>query len=74
MPYLASPPSPGDTITFEIYYGVSSPWACLGAPEAERIARENGLTIHLKPMTVIEENGGIRVSPGCLWTERRRRR
>ncbi|GFZ46870.1 hypothetical protein JCM24511_04090 [Saitozyma sp. JCM 24511] len=61
MPYLTSPPAPIDTITFEIYYGVSSPWACLGAPEAERIARENGLTIHLKPMTVIEENGGIRL-------------
>ena len=61
MGYLTSPPPLGDTIKFEIYYGVSSPWACLGAPEAERIARENGLMIHLKPMTVVEENGGIRV-------------
>ena len=62
--YLTSPPSldPDEPITFEIYYGVSSPWALLGAPEAERIAREYGLTIHLKPITVVEENGGIRVS------------
>jgi hypothetical protein len=65
MTYLTAPPAPpapGDAITFEIYYGVSSPWAVLGAPEAERIARENGLAIHLKPITVVEENGGIRVS------------
>ncbi len=55
------PPPLGETIKFEIYYGVSSPWAFLGAPEAERIAREYGLTIHLKPITVIVENGGVPV-------------
>ena len=62
--YLSEPPSLQDTIAFELYYGVSSPWACLGAPEAERIAQAYGLKIHLKPITVIEENGGIRVSEG----------
>ena len=60
--YLSEPPPLQDTITFDLYYGVSSPWACLGAPEAERIAKQHGLKIHLKPITVIEENGGIRVS------------
>ena len=60
--YLSAPPPLGDTITFEIYYGVSSPWALLGAKEAERIAQNYGLTIHLKPITVIDENGGVRVS------------
>ncbi|KAK4687968.1 hypothetical protein P7C73_g2151, partial [Tremellales sp. Uapishka_1] len=59
--YLSSPPPLKDTITFEIYYGVSSPWALLGAQEAGRIAKEYGLTIHLKPIVVIEENGGIRL-------------
>ncbi|KAK8864655.1 hypothetical protein IAR55_001905 [Kwoniella newhampshirensis] len=59
--YLTSPPPPGQEIKFEIYYGVSSPWALLGAPEAERIAKTYGLTIHLKPITVVEENGGIRL-------------
>ncbi|ORY29321.1 thioredoxin-like protein [Naematelia encephala] len=56
---MTEPPPITDTITFELYYGVSSPWALLGAPEAERIAKKYGLTIHLKPITVIPENGGI---------------
>jgi 2-hydroxychromene-2-carboxylate isomerase len=49
------------SITLEAYYGVSSPWAYLGHPTLLRIARENGLTIHLKPITVILENGGLPV-------------
>ena len=61
--FLSKPPPLKDTITFEIYYGVSSPWALLGLPEARRIAEQYGLTIHLKPILVITENGGILVSP-----------
>lgn len=61
--FRTAPPPLQDTITFEVYYGVSSPWAFLGAPEMERIAKQYGLTIHLKPITVIVENGGIRVGP-----------
>ncbi|WWD03306.1 hypothetical protein V865_001357 [Kwoniella europaea PYCC6329] len=59
--FLAVPPAPSDQIRFEIYYGVSSPWALLGAPEAERIAEKHGVTIYLKPIVVVEENGGIRL-------------
>ncbi|WWC69924.1 uncharacterized protein I206_103868 [Kwoniella pini CBS 10737] len=59
--YLTEPPPLGNEIRFEIYYGVSSPWALLGAPEAERIATKYGLKIHLKPIVVVEENGGIRL-------------
>jgi 2-hydroxychromene-2-carboxylate isomerase len=64
--YLSAPPAPSDTITFEIYYGVSSPWALLGAKEAQRIVEKHGLTLHLKPIVVVEENGGIRVCPSAL--------
>lgn len=60
--FLSKPPPPTEPITFEVYYGVSSPWALLGAPEMEAVAKRHGLTIHLKPITVIVENGGIRVS------------
>ncbi|WRT66638.1 uncharacterized protein IL334_003597 [Kwoniella shivajii] len=59
--FLTEPPPLSDDIRFEIYYGVSSPWALLGAPEAERIANRYGVTIHLKPIVVVEENGGIRL-------------
>ncbi|WVQ73619.1 hypothetical protein IAR50_003199 [Cryptococcus sp. DSM 104548] len=61
MTFLIAPPPLADTITLEVYYGVSSPWAFLGAPELERIAKQYGLTIYLKPITVIVENGGIRL-------------
>ncbi|WWC94534.1 hypothetical protein V866_001380 [Kwoniella sp. B9012] len=59
--FLTVPPAPRDEIRFEIYFGVSSPWALLGAPEAERIAEKYGVTICLKPIVVVEENGGIRL-------------
>ncbi|KAL7424468.1 hypothetical protein Q5752_000152 [Cryptotrichosporon argae] len=59
--FLTAPPPLKDTITLECYYGISSPWAYLGAREMERIAVKYGLTIHLKPITVIAENGGIRL-------------
>jgi hypothetical protein len=65
--YLTEPPTLRDTITLEAFYGVSSPWAFLGAPELRRIAKEYGLTVHLKPITVIEENGGVRVSSTWAW-------
>ncbi|ODO09534.1 hypothetical protein I350_03137 [Cryptococcus amylolentus CBS 6273] len=61
MTFLTAPPPLADTITLEVYYGVSSPWAFLGAPEIDRIAKQYGLTIYLKPITVIVENGGIRL-------------
>lgn len=50
---------PSNTITFEVFYGVSSPWAFLGAPRLHSIASRYGLTLHLRPILVIQENGGI---------------
>lgn len=54
------------SIKLEVYYGVSSPWAYLGHARLLRIARENGITIHLKPITVIVENGGLPVGARVL--------
>jgi len=51
----------------EIFYGMSSPWAYLGAPRAAAIARANGADIVLRPIRIIEANGGIplRTRPGA---------
>ncbi|WWD19977.1 hypothetical protein CI109_104450 [Kwoniella shandongensis] len=57
--FLTSPPPLRDTIELEVYYGVSSPWALLGAPKLHEIAEQYGLTVYLKPITIITENGGI---------------
>jgi len=61
MGFLTASPAASSPITLEVYYGVSSPWAFLGAPELDRIAKLYLLKIHLKPITVIVENGGVRV-------------
>lgn len=42
-----------------IFYGVSSPWAYLGAPRAAAIARAQGAGVVLRPIRIIQENGGI---------------
>ena len=46
-------------IVFEVFYGVSSPWALLGAPRVEEIGKKYNLTVHLRPIVIIEANGGI---------------
>lgn len=43
----------------EAFYGISSPWAYLGARRAEAIAREAGVALVLRPIRIIEANGGI---------------
>jgi len=43
----------------QIFYGISSPWAYLGAPRAIAIANRNGADAILRPIRVIEANGGI---------------
>lgn len=48
----------GDPL-LQIFYGISSPWAYLGAPRAVAVARDNGAQVVLRPIRVIEANGGI---------------
>lgn len=42
-----------------VFYGISSPWAYLGTPLLWSIARKHGARIVLRPIRVIEANGGI---------------
>lgn len=41
------------------FYGISSPWAYLGAPRLRAIADRRGARLVLRPIRVIEANGGI---------------
>ena len=42
-----------------VFYGISSPWAYLGTPRLWEIARRRGARLVLRPIRVIEANGGI---------------
>jgi len=42
-----------------IFYGISSPWAYLGAQRAYAIAERTGAALRLRPIRVIQANGGI---------------
>ncbi|AML51855.1 2-hydroxychromene-2-carboxylate isomerase [Falsihalocynthiibacter arcticus] len=48
-------------MTKEIVYfhSLSSPWAYLGGPELHRLIKKHDLKVHLRPTTILEENGGI---------------
>jgi 2-hydroxychromene-2-carboxylate isomerase len=46
-------------LKLEVFYGISSPWAYFGAPRAAAIAREAGVPMELRPIRIIEANGGI---------------
>jgi len=48
-----------DPPVLEIFYGISSPWAYLGAPRAYAIAARAGARVALRPIRVIQANGGI---------------
>ena len=43
------------------FYSLSSPWAYLGGPRLAAIAARHGVGIEHRPITVLEENGGIRL-------------
>jgi 2-hydroxychromene-2-carboxylate isomerase len=43
------------------FYSLSSPWAYLGGPRLHAIAATHGLAIEHRPITVLEENGGIKL-------------
>jgi 2-hydroxychromene-2-carboxylate isomerase len=42
-----------------VFYGISSPWAYFGAPRVREIAAKHGACVVLRPIRVIEANGGI---------------
>src|SRR5690242_19020631 len=44
---------------FQIFYGISSPWAYFGAPRAYALADKHGVSVRLRPSRIIEANGGI---------------
>lgn len=46
-------------LKLEIFYGISSPWAYFGAPRVVEVARTHGAAIVLRPIRIIEANGGI---------------
>lgn len=43
----------------EAFYGISSPWAYFGAPRLFEIADRHGAELRLRPILVIQPNGGI---------------
>jgi 2-hydroxychromene-2-carboxylate isomerase len=42
-----------------VFYGISSPWAYLGTPRLWAVAAKHGARLVLRPIRVIEANGGI---------------
>lgn len=43
----------------QVFYGISSPWAYLGAQRAYAIAERTGAALELRPIRVIQATGGI---------------
>lgn len=46
-------------VTLSAFYGISSPWAYLGAERMVAIARKHGVKLIHRPIRVIQANGGI---------------
>lgn len=46
-------------VTLSAFYGISSPWAYLGAERLVAIARKHGVKLIHRPIRVIQANGGI---------------
>lgn len=45
--------------SLQMFYGISSPWAYFGAQRAKAIADAAGAELVLRPIRIIEANGGI---------------
>lgn len=43
----------------EAFYGISSPWAYLGFPRLRQIVAQEGACLVLRPIRIIQANGGI---------------
>ncbi|MEJ5118857.1 2-hydroxychromene-2-carboxylate isomerase [Gluconobacter cerinus] len=50
---------PSNVGTIQVFYGISSPWAYLGMPKLREIARSEGVSLVLRPIRIIQSNGGI---------------
>ncbi|WP_439498934.1 2-hydroxychromene-2-carboxylate isomerase [Bosea sp. (in: a-proteobacteria)] len=50
---------PNERPLIEAFYGISSPWAYFGAPRLYDIAARTGARLSLRPIRIIEANGGI---------------
>jgi 2-hydroxychromene-2-carboxylate isomerase len=50
---------PNERPLIEAFYGISSPWAYFGAPRLGDIAARTGARLSLRPIRIIEANGGI---------------
>jgi 2-hydroxychromene-2-carboxylate isomerase len=50
-----------DDAVIEYFYSLSSPWAYLGGPQLQAIAARHRVRIEHRPITVLDENGGIRL-------------
>lgn len=46
-------------VTLSAFYGISSPWAYLGAERLLAIAKKHGVKLIHRPIRVIQANGGI---------------
>jgi 2-hydroxychromene-2-carboxylate isomerase len=51
--------SSASPLTLQVFYGISSPWAYLGAERIARVAADAAVPMMLRPIRVIEANGGI---------------
>ncbi|ROR24440.1 2-hydroxychromene-2-carboxylate isomerase [Comamonas sp. BIGb0124] len=58
-PESAAPANGTARPLLQIFYGISSPWAYLGAPRAYALADRLGADLALRPIRVIQANGGI---------------
>jgi 2-hydroxychromene-2-carboxylate isomerase len=48
-----------EPLSLQIFYGISSPWAYFGARRAVQIGADAGVPVRLRPIRIIEANGGI---------------
>lgn len=48
-----------ERVLVEAFYGISSPWAYFGAPRLYDLVERTGARLRLRPIRIIEANGGI---------------